>query len=77
MAKMTELEALQLLTSAASLAAQLSSLIPALVGNFQAIKDGLASDDADALNERIVAAHADIQALDAQLQALKTEGTTL
>lgn len=76
MAKMTELEALQLLTSAASLAAQLSSLIPALVSNFQAIKDGLASDDADALNDRIVVAHADIQALDAQLQALKTGGTT-
>lgn len=71
MAKMTETEALQLLTSAAALAAQLAGLIPALVSNFQAIKDGLGSDDADALNERIVATHGDIQTLDAQLQALR------
>lgn len=75
MAKMTELEALQLLTSAASLAAQLAGLIPSLVSNFQAIKDGLASEDADALNAQIVAAHADIQKLDAQLQALRNGGT--
>lgn len=72
MAKMTETEALQLLTSATSLAAQLVTLIPALVTNFQAIKDGLASDDADVLNAQIVTAHGDIQALDAQLQALRT-----
>ena len=75
MAKMTELEALQLLTSAASLAAQLAGLIPSRVSNFQAIKDGLASEDADALNAQIVAAHADIQKLDAQLQALRNGGT--
>lgn len=73
MAKMTETEALQLLTAAAALAAQLAGLIPALVSNFQAIKDGLASDDADALNAKIVATHSEIQALDAQLQALRPE----
>ena len=72
MAKMTETEALQLLTSAAALAAQLAGLIPALVTNFQAIKDGLASTDADALNSQIVSVHGDIQALDAQLQALRS-----
>ena len=71
MAKMTETEALELLTSATALAAQLVTLIPALVTNFQAIKDGLASDNADDLNSQIATAHGDIQALDVRLQALR------
>ena len=72
MAKMTEAEAVALLAAAAQLAAQLAALVPSLVANFQAIRDGLGSDDADALNSQIVAAHGDIQALDARLQALRT-----
>lgn len=67
---MTEADATNLLVAAAALAAQLTGLIPTLLINLQAIKDGLASDDADALNEQIVAAHAEVQALDARLQAL-------
>lgn len=69
---MTEQEATQLLVSAAALAAQLAALIPSLVQNFQAIKDGLASDDADALNAQIIGVHGEIQALDAQLAALRS-----
>lgn len=71
MAKMTEEQAVALLATAAQAVAQLGVLIPQLVQNWQSVKAGLASDDADALNAQIVAAHGDIQALDAQLQALK------
>lgn len=68
---MTEQEATQLLVSAAALAAQLAALIPTLVQNFQSIKDGLATDDLGALNLKIASVHGEIQALDAQLQALQ------
>lgn len=71
MAKMTEEQAVALLATAAQAVAQLGVLIPQLVQNWQAAKAGLASDDADALNAQIVSAHADIQALDTQLQALR------
>lgn len=71
MAKMTEEQAIALLATAAQAVAQLGALIPQLVQNWQAVKAGLASDDADALNAQIASAHGDIQVLDAQLQALK------
>jgi hypothetical protein len=71
MAKMTETEAVNLIAVAAAAAAQLAVLIPTLVQNWQAIKDGLGNDDADDLNAKIVSTHGEIQALDAQLQALK------
>lgn len=70
MAKMTEAEAVNLIAAAAGLAAQLAVLVPALVQNWRDVKDGLASDDADALNEKIKSTHGEIQALDAQLAAL-------
>ncbi len=70
---MTEDDATKLLVSAASLAANVAALIPALVQNFQATKDGLASDNADELNARIVVAHGEVQALDAQLQTLRSQ----
>ncbi|WP_068093375.1 hypothetical protein [Novosphingobium rosa] len=68
---MSEEQAIELLASAAALAAQVSTLFPTLVSNLQAIKAGLASTDADALNAQIIDTHSQIQALDAQLQALK------
>lgn len=71
MAKMTETEAVNLIAIAATAAAQLAVLIPTLVQNWQAIKDGLDNDDADDLNAKIVATHGDIQALNGQLQALR------
>lgn len=71
MAKMTETEALALLAAGADALARLAVLIPTLVQNFQQIKDGLAADNADALNEKIVATHADVQALADQLEALR------
>ena len=70
MAKMTETDAVNLLAAAAGLAAQLAVLIPTLVQNLQDVREGLASDDADALNEKIKATHGEVQALDARLQAL-------
>lgn len=66
MAKMTEADAFALIEAAARVAA----LVPTLLANWAAIKDGLAEDRADELNAKIVAAHADVQALDAQLAAL-------
>lgn len=72
MAQMTEAEALAMLAGATTLIAQLSALIPSLVINFNAIKDGLASDDADELSAKITSVHAEIQALDARLQQLRT-----
>ena len=71
MAKMTEADATQLLVAAATLAAQLAGLIPTLVSNFQAIKEGLRTNDTDVLHDKIVTAHQEIQALDAQIQALR------
>jgi len=71
MAKMTETQAVELLGAATALSAQLAALVPALVQNWQAVKDGLATDDMNALNDQIVGVHADVQSLDAQLQALK------
>lgn len=65
MAKMTEADALGLLEAASRVAA----LIPTLLANWQALKDGLSADAAD-LNAKIVQAHADVQELDAKLQAL-------
>lgn len=73
MAKMTELEAVNLLAASAALIAQLAVLLPTLVGNYQAIKEGLESDDADALNEKIIAAHGDVQALAVQLAGLRSD----
>ena len=70
MAKMTETDAVNLLAAAAGLAAQLAVLIPTLVQNLQDVREGLASSDADALNEKIKQTHGEVQALDAQLQAL-------
>lgn len=72
MAKMTEAEATNLLLLAAQLATTLTGLIPTLVGNWQAIKDGLDGENPEELNAKIVGAHSDIQALDAQLQALRS-----
>lgn len=69
MAKMTEAEAFALLESAARVAA----LVPTLLANWAAIKDGLATSNPAELNAKIVAAHNDVQALDAQLQALDLE----
>lgn len=66
MAKMTEADAFGLLETASRVAA----LIPTLLANWQAIKDGLAVTDPAELNAKIAAAHVDVQALDAQLQAL-------
>ena len=71
MAKMTETDAVNLIAAAAAAAAQLAVLIPTLVDNWQSIKDGLGSDNADELNARVVAAHNDIQALDGKLAALR------
>lgn len=71
MGKMTETEAVNLIAVAASAAAQLAVLIPTLVQNWQAIKDGLSNADADDLNAKIVATHGEIQTLNDQLQALK------
>ena len=70
MAKMTEAEAVNLIAAAAGLAAQLAVLVPALVQNWRDVRDGLESDDADALNEKIKLTHGEVQALDAHLQAL-------
>ena len=72
MAKMTELEAVNLLAASAALIAQLAVLLPTLVSNYQAIKDGLESDDADDLNAKIQATHADVQVLAAQLTGLRS-----
>lgn len=72
MAKMSEMEALNLLTGATALIAQLAVLIPALAQNLSAIKDGLDDDSADDLNTKIVTAHADVQVLNDRLQALRT-----
>lgn len=69
---MNEADATKLLLAAASLAAQLTALVPSLFANLQAIKDGLSSEDADALNEQIKGIHADVQSLDGQLQALRS-----
>lgn len=71
---MTEKDATALLVAAATLAAQLAALIPTLVQNVQAIKDGLATDDMGALNDKIAGIHADVQALDVQLAALRSAG---
>lgn len=73
MAKMTEAEAVNLLAAAAALTAQLAVLLPTLVANYQAIKDGLASNDADELNGKIIAAHGEVQALADQLKALHSD----
>lgn len=66
MAKMTEAEAYALLETAV----RVSSLLPTLLANWQAIKDGLATSDQAELNGKITAVHADVQALDAQLAGL-------
>ncbi len=67
---MTETDAVNLLAAAAGLAAQLAVLIPTLAQNLHDVREGLASDDADALNEKIKQTHGEVQALDARLQAL-------
>lgn len=72
MAKMTENEALNLLTGATALIAQLAVLVPALAQNLAAIKDGLDDDSADDLNAKIVDAHAEVQVLNDRLQALRS-----
>lgn len=72
MDKMTETEALNLLTGATALIAQLAVLVPALAQNLAAIKDGLNDDSADDLNAKIVDAHAEVQALNDRLQALRS-----
>ena len=72
MAKMTEAEGLELIGTATALIATLSSLIPQLVVNYNAIKDGLASSDNEELNAKIIGLHADVQTLDGQLQALRS-----
>lgn len=69
---MTESEALKLIVTATGLATQITALLPTLVANFQAIRNGLGETDADALNASIVEAHAQVQALDVQLAALRT-----
>ncbi len=68
---MTEAEALALLNTALGLVAQLGTLAPQLVSNWQAIKAGLATGDEATLNAQIVETHAQVQSLDAQLQALR------
>lgn len=72
MAKMTELDAINLLAATAALTAQLAILLPTLVSNYQAIKDGLANDDANDLNTKIAATHSEVQALNEQLLALRS-----
>lgn len=72
MAKMTEAEATNLLLLAAQLATGLTSLIPTLIANFQAIKDGLDGEDPDVLNAKIVVAHGEIQSLADKLKALRS-----
>ena len=69
---MTEAEALALLNASFTLAAQIAALAPQLVANWQNIKEGLASNDAAALNAQIIATHEQVQAMDAQLQALRS-----
>lgn len=66
MAKMTEAEAFDLLETATRVAA----LIPTLLANWAAIKDGLATSDPVALNAKITQAHADVQDLAGKLAAL-------
>jgi hypothetical protein len=68
---MTETEALTLLNTALGLIAQLGSLAPQLASNWQSVKDGLASNDAEALNAQIANVHQQVQDMDARLQALK------
>ena len=65
---MTEAQAEQLLATAVEMA----SLIPSLISGYQAIKNGWASSDEADLNAQIVAAHQSIQAMDAQLRALRS-----
>jgi len=68
---MTQQEVLDMLATATALAAQLSTLVPQLVENYETIKGALASDDAAAIEAQIVKVHGDVLALDGQLQALK------
>lgn len=71
MAKLTEAEVLEMLATATGLVAQLSTLVPQLVENYQTIKAALSSDDAAVLEAQIVQVHADVQNLDQQLLELK------
>lgn len=72
MAKPTEAEVLEMLATATGLVAQLSTLVPQLVENYQTVKTALGEDDAAAVEAQIVQVHADVQSLDAQLQALRS-----
>jgi len=69
---MDEAQLISLLSASAALAVQVTALIPKLVANFEAIKAGLASDNADDLSAQIAAMHDQVQALDAKLQAMKS-----
>lgn len=71
MAKMTQTEALALLTGATDLIARMASLIPTLTQAVSDAASGLAETDEAALNDKIALAHGDIQSLDAQLQSLR------
>lgn len=71
MAKITEVEALALLVGATDLLARVASLIPTLAQALQDVKNGLNETNASELNDKIVLAHADVQNLNDQLQALR------
>jgi hypothetical protein len=71
MAKLTEADALALLTSTVDVITRMATLLPTLAQAVQDVKAGLSETDVTALNDKIVLAHADVQALDAKLQELK------
>ncbi|MET0375798.1 MAG: hypothetical protein ABW128_16265 [Rhizorhabdus sp.] len=71
MAKVNEADALALLTGAVDLIARMASLVPTLTKAVQDARAGLSTTDLTELNDKIVLAHADVQSLDAMLQALK------
>lgn len=73
MAKMSEADALALLTGAVDLIARMASLLPTLTQAVADAKAGLSETNLAALNDKVTLAHADIQSLDAKLQALKND----
>lgn len=71
MAKLSEADVLALMTGAVDLVSRLAVLLPTLAASVQNVRDGLAETDADALNDKIVAAHDRIQDAAQQLEALR------
>jgi hypothetical protein len=71
MATLTTAEVLEMLATATGLVAQLSTIVPELVANYDTVKTALSSSDAAALDAQIVQVHSDVQSLAAQIDALK------